>query len=97
MPQTTLRANARTMPTPRRAPGHITPAMRARMETAVERLLATLDAFDAVAEDLEEGCDAEAYADDAEPSLGATHGLDQNAAWFSDGGAVLDGEMEAFI
>jgi len=59
---------------PRRA---IDTKLRRRIETAVERLLAALDADDAAA-----GSDGEAEPEaDPEPSLGATAAVDQRDGW----------------
>lgn len=56
--------------------------LRRRIERAVERLIAALDALDTPDEDLEDGNDAEAEAD--EPDLGATTAIDQTTAWSRD-------------
>jgi hypothetical protein len=75
-----------TKPAPAARPGRrrplrkIDPAMRKRIEAAIERMIETLDAWDAPGEDLEpehEGDDDP----DAEPSLGATEEICQVLAW----------------
>ena len=76
-----MAAHARSMDRAR-ARQYIVPAdLRRRIERAVERLITTLDAFNAPDEDIEDGHDAEAFADDEEPSLGATHGMGQLNTW----------------
>ncbi len=65
-------------PFPPRRSAPTPPAIRRKLEAAVERLVATLDAPD---EDLEEEHVAEAFTDDAEPSLGSTNHKDQSKAW----------------
>ena len=88
-----MAAHARSMDRAR-ARQYIVPAdLRRRIERAVERLITTLDSFDIPDADLEDNKDAEAFADDEEPSLGATNMVDQNAAWqntFSDTDIELD-------
>lgn len=63
--------------------------LRRRLEAAIDRLIAAVDALDEAGEDLEDGHDAEEEL--GEPSLGATEAIDQHVAWCSNGG-VLDGE-----
>ena len=84
MPKAIARANARSLPADR---------LRGRLVAAVDRLISALDALDAPEEDIEDNRDAEAFADDAEPSLGSTNMVDHNAAWqntFSDTDLELD-------
>jgi hypothetical protein len=72
MPNAMLRAKARTMPDDNRQ-------LRARLAAAAERIIIALDALDAPEEDLEDGHDAEEEI--AEPSLGSTNDVHQEAAW----------------
>ena len=73
----------------RATPAPVPADLRRRLEAAIDRLIAAVDALDEPGMDLEDGHDAEEEFD--EPSLGATEALDQRAAW-REGGAVLDGE-----
>lgn len=80
---------------PRRArPAPVPADLRRRLEAAIDRLIAAVDASDAADEDMEDGHDAEEEFD--EPSLGATEALDQRSAW-RNGGAVIDGEATGTI
>ncbi len=86
------------MPFPPRRSAPMPPALRRKLEAAVERLIATLDALDAPDEDLEEGHDAEAFADDAEPNLGSTNHKDQSKAtntYFGGDDLEFEGETVA--
>jgi hypothetical protein len=65
--------------------------LRRRLEAAIDRLIAALDALDAPDIDREDSHDMEAVFDDAEPSLGSTSDVDQRIAWRANCGAV-DGE-----
>ena len=90
MPNATVRANARTLPTG--IPD--TMRLRRRLAEAAERIIAALDALDAPDDDLEDGHDREEDRADFEPSLGATVDFNQGVAWGDDraSGWVIDGE-----
>jgi|SRR6185437_4803725 len=85
MPNVTLWANAQTLPDDLR--------LRARLAAAAQRIIDALDALDAGDEDKEDDDPAEddhdAEEECDEPSLGATHALDQRTAWRA---GPVDGE-----
>jgi hypothetical protein len=69
-----------------------TPSMRRLLADAIEALLPLLDEIDGDA-DLEDDDPADANGD-AEPSLGATNGMNQTIAWRATQGEVADVEDE---
>lgn len=86
----------------RRSPRPIYPGeLRQRMEDALERLLAALDALEAPQEDMEEDDDPGVHGGsgetcDDEASLGATEGLNQARTWEAtpNAGAAIDLEAD---
>ena len=59
-----------------------TPGMRRLIADAIESLILLLDEIDGDAEI--EDCDPAEETGDAEPSLGATHSINQMRAWHDD-------------